>query len=632
MSGCGCGHCHSDNNEHKHGNCSCEHGNNGINILAIKLVVGVLTVVAGLFARERLRTVLFAVSYLVLGYDVLIRAVKNLLKRKPLDENFLMTVAAVGAFVLGEQLEASAVMLFYQIGELLTENAVDKTRSSISALADVRPDTARILTEDGERIIDCHSIEVGMNVLVGAGERIPIDGVIKKGAAMIDTSSLTGEHLPRYAEVGDRVLAGTISTDGSLEIETEKEFGETMFSRILYLAEEANEKKSGAERFITSFAKVYTPIVVILALIVAVLPPLFGIGSFSVWVYRALSFLVVSCPCALVVSVPLTFFAGIGAASGKGILIKNGLAMEKLSKTKTVALDKTGTITVGIPKLTEIRVNGSKAELIELAAYAESDSNHPIAQAIKEAYGKNIDRSRIADITEVPARGVEAVIDGRSVVVGSEKLFAERGIEIKEYRNGSAIYVAADEKCLGYIGFGDTVKPTSTSAVKELKEMGISVVMLSGDNRKSAYAVAEEVGITDIYAELMPHEKAEYIDQMKKNGDILFAGDGINDSPALASATVGAAMGGIGSDAAIEAADVVIMGDELMHIPMAIKLSERVVAVAKQNIVLSVGIKLAVMLITAFGAGGMWPAIFADVGLCVITVANALRAYYIRVK
>lgn len=624
MSSCGCGHCVESS-------CSCAH-NSSAKLLGIRLIEGFLLAGAGVFLSGVWEVLLFAAAYLVLGYDVLLRAVKNLIRMKPLDEHFLMTVAALGAFVLGEMLEAAAVMMFYQLGELLTDNAVEKTRSSISALTDVRPDTARILTEYGERTVHCQDIEIGTLVLVGAGERIPVDGVIKKGAAMLDTSSLTGEHLPRYAEVGDNVLSGMISTDGSLEIETQKEFDETMLSRILHLAEEANEKKSGAERFITSFAKIYTPIVVILAVMLALLPPLLNLGSFSVWVQRALSFLVISCPCALVVSVPLTFFAGIGGASKIGVLIKNGLALEKLSKVKTVAFDKTGTVTVGIPKLTEIRVNGSKAEVLELAAYAESDSNHPIAVAVKETYGREIERNRISSITELSARGIKAVIDGRNIVIGSEKLFAEEKIEIINRSSGSAIYIAADGKCLGYIGFGDEVKPTSHLAVKELSNMGISTVMLSGDNKQTARNVAAEVGIESVYAELMPQEKARHIEKLRKDGNVLFVGDGINDAPALAAASVGAAMGGIGSDAAIEAADVVIMGDELMHIPEAILLAGRVMTIARENIVLSVGIKFAVMLVSAFGAGGMWPAIFADVGLCVITVINALRAYYVKSK
>lgn len=630
MTDCGCTHCHNEN--HNHNACSCGHEHEDTKILYIRLGVGLLLAVGGIIFAGNAELLLFAAAVLVLGYDVLLGALKNLVKGKPLDEHFLMAVAAVGAFVMGERLEAAAVMMFYQIGELLTDNAVERTKSSIAALTDVRPDTARILTDNGEKRVHCKDIEIGAVVLVGAGERIPIDGRIKKGTAMLDTSSLTGESMPRLAEIGDAVFAGMISTDGSLEIEAEKEFDDTMLSRILKTAEEANDKKSGAERFITSFAKIYTPIVVALAAAAAVLPPLVGLGSFSVWIYRALCFLVISCPCALIVSVPLTFFAGMGAASKSGVLVKNGLAIENLAKVNAVALDKTGTITVGVPKLTEIRVNGSKSELLELAAYAEIDSNHPIAQAVKEAYGRKPDRSRISDITEISARGVEAVIDGRNVVVGSEKLLCEKGIEIKNRSKENAIYVAADGKFMGYIGFGDEIKPTSESAVAELSEMGIETVMLSGDNKATAQAVAQKVGIKKVYAELMPDEKAEYITKLKKDGEVLFAGDGINDSPALASASVGAAMGGIGSDAAIEAADVVIMGDELRHIPQAIGLSKKVMAIAKQNIVLSLGIKFAVMLITAFGAGGMWPAIFADVGLCVITVANAVRAYYIKVK
>ncbi len=626
-----CVHCECTGHHHSNDSCcACTDNHSSIKTLAIRLVAGFTAGLAGVFLSGLAGTVLFAVSYIILGYDVLFNAVKNLIKGKPLDEHFLMTIAALGAFALGEYLEAAAVMMFYQIGELLTHNAVEKTKSSIAALTDVRPDMARIITAEGEALVHCKDIAIGTTVIVGAGERIPVDGKIKRGSAMIDTSSLTGEHLPRYLEVGDSVLSGMISTDGSLEIVAEKEFSDSTLSRILTLAKEAYEKKSGAERFITSFAKIYTPIVVALAAMVAILPPVLGLGAFSVWVYRALSFLVISCPCALVVSVPLTFFAGMGCSSKNGVLIKNGLAIENLSKVKTVALDKTGTVTVGIPTLTEICVNGREEELLELAAYAETDSAHPISAAVKAAYAKPIDRSRISNITEIPARGVEAEIDRKIVTVGSAKLFNERGIEIPDHSADSCIYVARDGQYMGHIGFGDKVKATSAAAIGELKKCGIATVMLSGDSKKSVDAVAKEVGITEAFAELLPHEKAEHISRISKDGTVMFVGDGINDSPALASAAVGAAMGAIGSDAAVEAADVVVMGDDLLKIPAAIKLSKKVMAIARENIILSVGIKFLVMIICAFGVGGMWPAIFADVGVCVLTVLNALRAYYIK--
>lgn len=625
--GCEC-HCH-DAHEH-HDGCGCSHEHTELKPLAVRLILGAALGAVGFFAKDSINVVIFAAAYLILGYDVLLNALRNLFRLKPLDENFLMTIAAVGAFVLGEYAEAVAVMLFYQIGELLTHNAVEKTRSSIAALTDVRPDTARIITAEGIRTVQCREIEIGTTVLVGAGERIPVDGVISNGHAMLDTSSLTGESMPRAAETGDRVLAGMISTDGSLEITAEKEFSDSTLSRILALAEEAQEKKSHTERFITSFAKIYTPLVVLAALLVAFVPPLLSFGSVSGWVYRALSFLVISCPCALVVSVPLTFFAGMGCASKNGVLIKNGLTLETLSKVKTVAFDKTGTLTIGAPELTEIRVNGSKAELLELAAYAECDSTHPIANAIGKAYSREIDRSRISSITEIPARGVEAVIDGMVILVGSEKLMTERGIELFARCDSSCVYVAKEDKCIGYIGFGDRIKPTCAKVVEELTDLGVHTAVLSGDNADTAHKVADEIGIDSVFAELLPHEKAEHIAELGKTGDVLFVGDGINDSPALASAAVGAAMGGVGSDAAVEAADMVIMGDELLRIPGAISLSRSVVTIARQNIVLSVGIKLIVMIICALGIGGMWPAIFADVGVCVITVANALRAYYVK--
>lgn len=612
-----------------HEGCGCHnHGESNTKLLTARLVSGALLAAAGIFLPENAGMWLFLAACLVLGYDIIFTAFKRLIKLR-LDETFLMSIAAAGAFILGEHLEAAAVMLFYQLGELLCDKAVDRTKSSISALLDIRPDTARIILGDAVTTVKCEDIKIGDRIIAGAGERIAIDGTVVKGTAYLDTSSVTGEHLPRLVKAGDRVLSGMISTDSTIEIIAEREFSDSTLSRILELTQNAQEKKSGAERFITSFAKVYTPIVVSLAVLIAFLPLLFG-GSFSVWAYRALSFLVISCPCALLVSVPLTFFAGIGAMSRYGVLVKNALAIENLAKAKNIAFDKTGTLTKGTPTLTEIRVNGSKAELLELAAYAESDSSHPIAAAIKEAYGKEINRSRISEITELAARGVYAVIDGKEVLAGSRNLMAERDIPLPENTPHTAVFVAVNSNLLGYIGLGDELKSDSSDAIKSLKRLGLNIVMLTGDSKESALFAAKDAGIDTVYSELLPEDKALHIERLKETGGVIFAGDGINDSPSLAGSSVGIAMGAAGADSAIEAADAVVMSDETSFIPKAIIHSRKVMSVAKQNIILSVGIKFAVMIIAPFGIGGMWPAIFADVGLCIITVLNALRAFRIK--
>lgn len=609
--------------------CGCHshhHNEDNTSLMLIRLFAGAFLTIGGLLTADTVGIWLFLTASVVLGYDVLFGAVKGLLKLR-LDETFLMCVASVGAFILGEYPEAAAVMLFYQLGEFLSDKAVDRTRSSIKALLDIRPDKARVMRDGAITLLPCEDIKIGDIIVVSAGERIAIDGRIVKGSAYLDTSSVTGEHLPRLANVGDSVLSGMISTDSTIEIVTEKEFSDSTLSRILELTENAREKKSGAEKFITSFAKVYTPIVVILAVLVAFIPPLFSLGSLSVWTYRALCFLVISCPCALLISVPLTFFAGIGAMSRHGVLVKNALAVEALAAAKAVAFDKTGTLTVGTPTITEIRVNGSKLELLELAAYAEADSHHPIAVAIKKAYGKEPDRSKIASVTEITARGVSAVIDGKNILAGSRLLMEENGIPTPEKAPASAVFVSVNSQLLGYIGFGDELKHDSADAISSLKGSGLNIVMLTGDNRESAKAVALSAGIDTVFSGLLPEEKAQHIEEMKQNGGVIFVGDGINDSPSLAGASVGIAMGAAGADSAIEAADVLIMSDEPIFIPKAISHSKRVLRIAKQNIGLSIGIKFAVMLVSAFGLGGMWPAIFADVGLCLITVLNALRAF-----
>lgn len=634
-----CGHHHHDEYEHHHehthacgcGCCDEDEEHHNPKIMVVRLVLGVILAAAGLIMRANgisgiILAAPFIVSYLILGGDVLLTAVKNIFRGKVFDENFLMSIATLGAFYLGDYLEGCAVMLFYQVGEMISHNATEKSEASISALMDIRPDTVRIVIGDSVTTAPCSDVHTGAIISVAAGERVAFDGVILNGGANFDTSSLTGESLPRRISEGENVLSGMICLDKTVNIRVTKEFGDSTLSRILELAENAQDKKSSAERFITSFARVYTPLVVLAAALVAIVPSLLGFLTPEVWVTRALTFLVISCPCALVVSVPLTFFAGIGRGSTRGILIKNGLALENLAKVKTAAFDKTGTLTTGEPILTEIRANGEKARLLEYAALAECDSTHPIAAAIKKAYAKEPDRSRIGDVAEVPARGVSAVIDGITVLVGSRKLLTENGIDAPD-AGKSAVYVAADGKYFGYIGVGDNIKPNAKAVISELCAIGVSTMLLSGDSKENVAKAARKVGIDNAYGELMPQDKLSRLEALT---DTLFVGDGINDAPALAAATVGAAMGAAGSDAAIESADLVIMGDDLAHIPEAIRLSRAVMRIVHQNVTFSIGIKVGIMVLSFFGIGGMWPAIFADVGVCVITVMNALRAFRIK--
>ncbi len=615
------GHCHED------GCCCHSHGHTHFEIPLIpRIILGVLLMVSG-FIFPVFEFYLFLLAYLVLGYDILLAAVKNLLKLRALDENFLMSIAGVGAFISGEHFEAAAIMLFYQIGEAMSENASVKTKASLTALLDVRPDTARIATDEGEKVLDCRDIKIGDIIILSAGERIAVDGKILKGSAMLDTSSLTGESIPREATVGDSVLAGMISTDGSLEIVAEKKFSDSILSEVLEFAKSEHCKKSNAERFITSFAKIYTPTVVALAVLVAVIPPIFSSGEQTVWILRALSFLVISCPCALVVSVPLTFFASLGCFSKNGILVKNSVTIERLSKIKTVLFDKTGTLTKGKPTVLEISPSES---ILELASYAECDSTHPLAAAVKSLYKKPVDRSRISAISEIPARGVCAVIDGDTVFLGNKRLLLENSIEIPEKIPECAVLLAKNGSYSGYIRFGDDVKPDAKYTLSALSEMGIDTAVLSGDSKGAVKALADELGIKNYFAELMPSDKAEYVKKFSKNGGALFVGDGINDAPSIAVSSVGVAMGAIGSDIAIESADMVIMGDEPSRLIGALNISRKTMSIAKENILLAIGIKLLVMTLSIFGIGGMLPAIFADVGVCIITVLNAIRAYYIK--
>lgn len=638
--GCNCNSHHPHKNEdccshndHEPGGCSCgcSHSHVGsydTRPLVIRLCTGVIVGVLSFFFNGTFDVYFLIASYLILGYDVILNAIKNIAKGKIFDENFLMSIATFGALTLGEYTEAAAVMFFYQIGEYLSSKAVISAKNSVAALIDQRPDTARLITDDGAALMQCINIKPGDVVLVTAGEKIPVDGIITKGCALIDTSSLTGEAEPVVYKEGDTILAGMLCCDSSIEIEVTKEYQNTTMSKIIEFAARSQAKKAASERFITSFARIYTPIVTLAAAATAFLPPLFRFGSYSEWIARALNFLVISCPCALVVSIPLTFFTGIGKASKSGILIKNAKALENLSKVKFAAFDKTGTLTQSTPKITEIRANGSKAELLKMCAYAEADSSHPIAHAVREKFTEltkeSINRSIIEYIKELPGKGIEAKIDGNIILAGSAELFYENNISIPHI-NDTAIFIAKNSEYYGHVCYSDYIKPEASEAVKELNKLKIKSIILSGDSKNNVESIAKSIGIVEFYARLLPHEKAEIIEKLKKSGNVLFTGDGINDTPALSSATVGAAMGGVGSDAAIETGDLVIMGDRLTHIPSAIKLSKTTMRRVYENIVISLGIKILVMIASLFGFGGMWPAIFADVGVLVITILNSLR-------
>ncbi len=581
---------------------------------------------------ERLRLLLFLVPYAVIGYDIVWGAIRNILRGQVFDEKFLMALATAGAFAIGEYLEAVAVMLFYQIGELFQSIAVGKSRRSIAALMDIRPDRAVVLRDGEEVDVFPEEVAVGEVILVRPGEKIPLDGIVLEGVSALDTAALTGESLPRDCTVGDEALSGSVNLSGVLKIKVEKSYDQSTVSKILELVENSAIKKARAERFITRFAKYYTPCVVLGAVLLAVVPPLFG-GHWSEWIHRALIFLVVSCPCALVISVPLSFFGGIGGASRKGILIKGGTDLEALSKVKTVIFDKTGTLTTGSFSVLGIHPIGiSKEELLEYAALAECHSNHPIAESICRAYRKELDLSRITDQKELPGKGVQSVIDGQSVLAGNEKLmrFFEIAYSFDE-QNGTVVHIAIDGIYAGYIVILDEIKEGASEAIAGLKKAGVAnVVMLSGDLRRVASAVGEKLGLDRIEAELLPQQKVEKVEALlaeKPAGSTLaFVGDGINDAPVLTRADVGIAMGALGSDAAIEAADIVLMDDQLQKLPEAIRIARKTMRIVNQNIVFSLAVKGLVMLLGALGIAGIWLAVFADVGVMVIAILNAMRA------
>lgn len=588
--------------------------------------------------NEWLQIALFIISYIIVGEDVVKRAVKNIFKGQVFDENFLMSIATIGAFFIGEYPEGVAVMLFYQVGELFQSYAVGKSRKSIASLMDIRPDYANVKKGDELVKVDPDEVQIGDIIVIKAGEKIPLDGKVIEGSSMIDTSALTGESVPREVEVGSDILSGCININGVITAEVTKEFGESTVSKILDLVENASSKKSNSEQFITKFARYYTPVVGIIAVFLAIIPPLVIDGAtFSDWIYRALAFLVVSCPCALVISIPLSFFGGIGGASKKGVLLKGSNYLEALAETEIVVFDKTGTLTKGVFNVQEIHPEGvSKEELLELTAHAESYSNHPISLSLKRAYSKEIDNGRISDVEEISGHGVIATVDGKKVMVGNIKLMKMMDIPyFKGELIGTIVHVAVNNKYIGYIVIADEVKEDSVQAIKELKEANIKqTVMLTGDNKSIGSKVAKELGLDKVYAELLPADKVEKLEELfsqkSKKGKLAFVGDGINDAPVLARADIGIAMGGLGSDAAIEAADVVIMTDEPSKIATTMKISKKTLKIAHQNIVFAIGIKIIVLILSAFGITTMWAAIFADVGVTIIAVLNAFRALNVK--
>jgi Cd2+/Zn2+-exporting ATPase len=590
-----------------------------------------------------LKFALFMIPYLVIGYDILKKAFKGILNKQVFDENFLMAAATVGAIALGEYTEGVAVMLFYQIGELFQSYAVGKSRKNISELMDIRPDYANIEVDGVLEQVDPDEVEVGTVIVVQPGEKVPIDGVIIEGSTSLDTSALTGESVPREAKVGDSVISGCINMTGVLKIETTKEFGESTVSKILELVENSSSRKSKSENFISKFARYYTPAVCYGAVALAVIPPLvrwifMGLSpEWGDWIYRALTFLVISCPCALVISIPLSFFAGIGGASKEGVLVKGSNYLETLSQTKYVVFDKTGTMTQGVFEVTDVHTKDiDKDKLLQLAAFAECASSHPISKSLQRAYGSDIDRSRVTDIEEIGGEGVTATVDGVKVAAGNTKLMRRLGTKYDECSDvGTVVHIAADGKYAGYILISDVIKPNAKKAIENLKSAGIKkTVMLTGDAKNVAEHVAKELGIDEVYSELLPADKVTKVEELlASKGEkekLAFVGDGINDAPVLSRADIGIAMGALGSDAAIEAADVVLMDDDPIKISKAIKISRKCLRIVHENIYFAIGVKLICLALGAVGIANMWFAIFADVGVMVIAVLNAIRALFVK--
>ena len=602
----------------------------------IKVVIALILFLISLiipFENAWINIGIYIISYLIVGLDVLIEAIKNIFKGEVFDENFLMTIATIGAFAIGEYPEAVAVMLFYQVGEMFQSYAVDKSRKSIASLMDIRPDFANIKKNGSIEKVSPDKINIGDIIIVKPGEKVPLDGTIVDGNSMLDTSTLTGESVPREVSIGDEVLSGSINQNGLIEIKVTKNFGESTVSKILDLVENASSKKSKSENFISKFAKYYTPIVVVIAVLLAIIPPIiFKETEFIQWLYRALTFLVVSCPCALVISIPLGFFGGIGGASKLGVLVKGSNYLEALSKTEVVVFDKTGTLTEGVFEVQKVNsVDITKEDLIKCAAYAESFSNHPIANSLKKAYGKDIDNKKISETHELSGLGVNAVVDGKEVFVGNEKLMQEKNIEyIKCNEIGTILYVAINNQFKGTIIISDKIKADAKETIEKLKKNNVKkIVMLTGDKKAVGESVAKELGLDEVYTELLPNNKVEKVEELMKSkskkGKLAFVGDGINDAPVLAISDIGIAMGGLGSDAAIEAADVVLMTDEPSKVVDAIKISKKTLKIVKQNIIFAIAVKILVLILSAIGLSNMWQAVFADVGVSVLAILNALR-------
>ena len=606
----------------------------------IKIIVSLILFLIAMiinFDNELINKCIFIIAYIIVGLEIVRKALRNIFRGKVFDENFLMTVATVGAFGIGEFPEAVAVMLFYQVGELFQSYAVDKSRKSIASLMDIRPDYANI-EKDGKVLkVDPDDVKIGDIIIIKPGEKIPLDGTVIEGNTSIDTKALTGESLPREIVPGDEILSGSINISGLIKVKVSKEYGESTVSKILDLVENASSKKSKSENFITKFAQYYTPIVVIIAVLLVVVPVIFFDGEFSDWIYRALSFLVVSCPCALVISIPLSFFGGIGGASKMGILIKGSNYLEAIASTEIIVFDKTGTLTEGIFEVQKVNAKDiDENDLIETAAYAECYSNHPISISVKRAYGKQIDKSKIKSTEELSGRGIVAIINGKNVLVGNEKLLNENNIEFEKNNDvGTILYVAIDNKYVGNIVIADKIKEDAKDSIMSLKKSNIKqAVMLTGDRKAVGENVAGILGIDKVYTELLPDGKVEKVEELLKEksekGKLAFVGDGINDAPVLALADIGIAMGGLGADSAIEAADIVLMTDEPSKIVDTIRLSKKTMKIVKENIIFAISVKVLVLILSAIGISTMWEAVFADVGVSIIAILNALRVLNVK--
>lgn len=611
-----------------------------------RIVIGALIYLVAILASRtipdlngNIELVLFLIAYFIIGGSIVKAAVKNIGHGQIFDENFLMSIATIGAFLIGEYPEAVAVMLFYQVGEWFQSYAVGRSRKSIAELMDIRPDYANVLRGGEAREVSPEEVATGETILIKPGERIPLDGMVTKGASSLDTMALTGESVPRDVAEGEEVISGCVNLSGVLEVKVNKIYGESTVAKILELVENAGSKKSEAEHFITKFARYYTPVIVICAVLLAFIPPLFLGGGFTTWIYRALSFLVISCPCALVISIPLSFFGGLGGASRAGILVKGSNYLEALSDAEIVVMDKTGTLTKGTFAVTKLvpQMGVAEGALLESAAYAESYSNHPISKSLLAAYQKDVDKSLLSDVEEIAGHGVSAVLSGGRVYAGNAKWMERQQIQVGEAEEaGTIIHVAREKEYLGYIVIADEIKSDAKQAVDGLKAVGMKhIVMLTGDQKKAADRVAGELGIEEVHAELLPKDKVDQVERLfevkSEKGRLIFVGDGMNDAPVLARADIGIAMGGLGSDAAIEAADVVIMTDEPSKIVRAIQISKRTLVIVKQNIVFAIGVKVLILLLAAVGFATMWAAVFADVGVAVIAILNAMRAMRVKV-